>query len=360
MRRLVEQGVDCFKTDFGERIPLDVRWSDGADPDGMHNRYAQLYNEAVADVLSDARGAGDVVLFARSATTGGQRLPVHWGGDSTSTFASMAETLRGGLSLALSGFGFWSHDIGGFEGTPDPTVFVRWVQFGLLSSHSRLHGSGSYRVPYAFGDEAERITREFLRLRYSLMPYLWATGRQAAERGLPVIRPMALEFPDDPGAAYCDRQYMLGADLLVCPVFDPDGAVEYYLPPGRWTDWWTGDVTHGPAWRTDEYPLDRIPLWVRGPAVIPMTTRVDRPDHEWLDSLELRVFPAGGGAAVKQVTVTDEAGREATWQVTIDDEFLAAVGADGAPEFSFSDAGQRVGVSREGRARLPRRAGTPG
>ena len=134
------QGVDCFKTDFGERIPIDVVWYDGSDPERMHNYYPYLYNQTVFDVLREHRGEGEAVVFARSATAGGQQFPVHWGGDCESTYESMAESLRGGLSLGLSGFGFWSHDIGGFEGTPDPALFKRWVAFGLLSSHSRLHG----------------------------------------------------------------------------------------------------------------------------------------------------------------------------------------------------------------------------
>jgi len=165
LRQLLDQGVDAFKTDFGERIPVDVDYFDGANPERMHNYYTQLYNQAVFDVLKEARGEGEAVLFARSATVGGQQLPVHWGGDSTSTYESMAETLRGGLSLAFSGFAFWSHDIGGFEGTPDPGVFKRWTAFGLLSSHSRLHGSSSYRVPWAFDDEAVEVTRKFTKLK---------------------------------------------------------------------------------------------------------------------------------------------------------------------------------------------------
>ena len=165
LKALLDMGVDCFKTDFGERIPTDVVWHDGSDPQRMHNYYAQLYNQAVFELLEAERGEGEAVLFARSATAGGQQFPVHWGGDCESTFDSMAESLRGGLSLAASGFGYWSHDIGGFEGTPDPAVFKRWVAFGLLSSHSRLHGSGSYRVPWAFDEEAVDVLRHFTQLK---------------------------------------------------------------------------------------------------------------------------------------------------------------------------------------------------
>jgi alpha-D-xyloside xylohydrolase len=233
LERLLDQGVDCFKTDFGERIPVDdVVWHDGSDPRKMHNYYAQLYNEAVFRLLERRRAVGDAVVFARSATAGGQQLPVHWGGDCDSTYASMAESLRGGLSLALSGFGYWSHDIGGFEGTPDAGVFKRWLAFGLLSSHSRLHGSSSYRVPWAFDDEAVDVARRFTHLKMSLMPYLGRLAEEAHTDGTPMMRPMVLEFPHDRGAYGVDTQYMLGDELLVAPVFTADGTVEYYVPEG--------------------------------------------------------------------------------------------------------------------------------
>ncbi|MFT4213864.1 MAG: alpha-xylosidase [Microbacterium sp.] len=313
LARLVAQGVDCFKTDFGERIPTDVVWFDGADPERMHNRYAQLYNRAVHDVLVSARGADDAVLFARSATTGGQSMPVHWGGDSTSSYSSMAETLRGGLSLAFSGFAHWSHDIGGFEGTPDAGVFKRWTAFGLLSSHSRFHGSGSYRVPWLVDEEAVEVTRIFTRLKMRLMPYLFSCGVDAAASGTPLLRPMVLEFPDDPACAYLDRQYMLGPDLLVAPVFSPSGDVEFYLPVGTWTSLLTGDVVDGGRWVRETHGYTSLPLYVRPGAVIPWGARDDRPDYDYLDALTLRVFAGGEGAA--EVTVTTPDGRTGTFSV---------------------------------------------
>ena len=207
LRALLGQGVDSFKTDFGERIPTDVVWHDGSDPQRMHNYYTQIYNEAVFKLLEKELGEGEAVLFARSATTGGQKLPVHWGGDCESTFAAMSESLRGGLSLASSGFGFWSHDIGGFEGTPEPEIFKRWIAFGLLSSHSRLHGSNSYRVPWLVDEESVDVLRHFTELKMRLMPYLAGAAEEAYSAGTPVMRPMFLEFPDDPGCAHLDRQY---------------------------------------------------------------------------------------------------------------------------------------------------------
>jgi alpha-D-xyloside xylohydrolase len=302
LRGLLDQGVDALKTDFGERIPLDVVWADGTAPEAMHNWYTQLYNQAVFEVLEQHRGEGDAVLFARSATTGGQRMPVHWGGDNSSSFESMAETLRGGLSLAFSGFGFWSHDIGGFEGTPDPEVFKRWVAFGMMSSHSRLHGSTSYRVPWAFDEEAVDVTRRFSRLKLGLMPYLHQVGIEAHETGIPFMRPMQLEFPDDPAVQHLDRQYMLGADLLVAPVLSADGRVEYLLPAGTWTNLLTGEVRAGGGWHREVHDVMSMPIWVRAGTVLATTERVDRPDHDHLDGLILTVHPGGTGTRTTTVT----------------------------------------------------------
>ena len=357
LRRLIDQGVDCFKTDFGERIPLEVEYFDGSSPDRMHNRYTELYNRAVFEVLQEARGDGEAVLFARSATTGGQRMPVHWGGDSTSTFPSMAESLRGGLSLALSGFGFWSHDIGGFEGTPDAAVFKRWVQFGLLSSHSRLHGSGSYRVPWVFDDGAEapgqsavEVTRRFAQLKNRLMPYLLAAGTEASERGIPVMRPMLLEFPDDPAARYLDRQYLLGPDLLVAPVFDKGGEVEFYLPDGRWTDHWTGAVVDGGGWRRETHGFDTLPLYVRENAVLAWGARSDRSDYDYLDGLVLEVFPGQHGT--REVSVVTPEGASATFTVERGADGVS-VASDHEGAWSVKHAGsETVVASTAGRASL--------
>ncbi|GAA3905718.1 alpha-xylosidase [Streptomyces gulbargensis] len=311
LRPLLAQGVDCFKTDFGERIPTDVVWHDGSDPERMHNYYAQLYNRTVFELLEEERGPGEAVLFARSATAGGQSFPVHWGGDCWASFEAMAESLRGGLSLSLSGFGFWSHDIGGFEGTPEPEVFTRWLAFGLLSSHSRLHGSDSYRVPWEFGEEAVAVARRFTRLKHRLMPYLYGAAAEAHTTGVPVMRPMLLEFPDDPACRTLDRQYMLGPDLLVAPVLAPGGAVEVYLPAGDWTHLLTGQTVTGPAWRRETHPLDSLPLYVRPGAVLPLAADTDRPDGDWLTGLTLLTAPGAPPGTTVTVTVPDHRGAPA-------------------------------------------------
>ncbi|MFF4245871.1 alpha-xylosidase [Streptomyces sp. NPDC001822] len=317
LKGLLDQGVDGFKTDFGERIPTDVVWHDGSDQERMHNYYTHLYNKAVFELLEKERGQGEAVLFARSAAAGGQQFPVHWGGDCWSSFEAMAESLRGGLSLSLSGFGFWSHDIGGFEGTPDPAVFKRWLAFGLLSSHSRLHGSSSYRVPWEFGDEAVDVARQFTRLKHRLMPYLYGAAVETHRTGVPTMRPMLLEFPDDPTARVADRQYLLGPDLLVAPVFSQDGSVEYYVPEGTWTHFLTGDTVTGPAWRQETHGFDSLPLLVRQGAVLALGADESRPDGEWLDGLELRVYaPEGTGDFTRTVTVPDLTGAvAATYEV---------------------------------------------
>ncbi|TRV78846.1 alpha-xylosidase [Streptomyces sp. 130] len=320
LRLLLDQGVDCFKTDFGERVPTDVVWHDGSDPERMHNYYAQIYNQTVFELLEEERGRGEAVLFARSATAGGQQFPVHWGGDCFASFTAMAESLRGGLSLSLSGFGFWSHDIGGFEGTPDPAVFKRWLAFGLLSSHSRLHGNVSYRVPWEFGEEAVDVARRFTLLKHRLMPYLYGAAATAHRTGVPVMRPMLLEFPGDPATRTLDRQYMLGPDLLVAPVFTEDGQVEYYVPEGTWTHLLTGETVTGPAWRQETHGFDSLPLLVRPGAVLPWGGDDRRPDGDWLDGLTLRVFGEGDGTTV---TVPDHAGATAaTFRVTREGDTL--------------------------------------
>lgn len=295
LRALLDMGVDCFKTDFGERIPTGVVWHDGSDPQSMHNYYTHLYNKAVFDLLVAERGEGEAVLFARSATAGGQQFPVHWGGDCESTFAAMAESLRGGLSLSASGFGYWSHDMGGFEGTPDPAVFKRWTAFGLLSSHSRFHGSESYRVPWAFDEEAVDVTRRFTELKLSLMPYLRAAADEAHTEGVPMMRPMLLEFPEDRTAALVETQYMLGESLLVAPVMSMDNQVDVYVPEGRWTSLLDGAVLEGPRWYRQEHGFDSLPLLVRPGTVLPVGARTDRPDYDHADNVTLHLFELPDG-----------------------------------------------------------------
>jgi alpha-D-xyloside xylohydrolase len=301
LRALVKMGVDCFKTDFGERIPTDVVYWNGSDPAKMHNYYSYLYNKTVFNVLQEQRGDGEAVLFARSATAGSQRFPVHWGGDNESSFESMAESLRGGLSLGLSGFGFWSHDIGGWEGTPSAALYKRWIAFGLLSSHSRLHGNRSYRVPWLFDEEAVNVLRKFTKLKSRLMPYLFASALEARDKGTPLMRAMMLEFPDDPTCHFLDRQYMLGDSLLVAPVFSDDDTVSYYLPAGRWTNFFTGETLTGPGWMRETHDFLSLPLMVRPNSIIATGSHEDRPDYDYGDGITLQVYELAAGKHISVI-----------------------------------------------------------
>ena len=297
LRRLLAMGVDCFKTDFGERIPdKDVVYFDGSDPVEMHNLYALQYNEAVYNLLVDVRGQEEAVVFARSTYASGQRYPVHWGGDCWSNFESMAESLRGGLSLTTCGFAFWSHDIGGFEGNPPPAVYKRWIQFGLLSSHSRLHGSSFYRVPWLVDEESCTVLQAFTRLKHRLMPYLYAQAIAATETGVPMMRSMVMEYPHDPACTTLDRQYHLGDSLLVAPVFTESGEVEVYLPEGTWTHLLSGEVKAGGRWVRETHDFLSLPLYVAAGTVLPWGNEGERPDYEFDQGVTLRVFALADGA----------------------------------------------------------------
>lgn len=297
---LLDMGVDCFKTDFGERIPTDCVYANGMDPQKMHNYYTYLYNKTVFELLERKMGADQAVLFARSATVGGQKFPVHWGGDCWSDYESMEESLRGGLSLMMSGFGFWSHDIGGFESTSTPDVYKRWCAFGLLSSHSRLHGSTSYRVPWAYDEEAVDVVRFFARLKARLMPYLYKTAVQAHTLGVPSMRSMVLEFTDDHMCNYLERQYMLGDSLLVAPIFNDESIGEYYLPcdgaENIWTNFFTGEQQEGGKWYSGTYGYCDIPFMVRPNSIIAVGASDDGPEYDFADNVLLRIFALDDGA----------------------------------------------------------------
>ncbi|MEW9701330.1 alpha-xylosidase [Paenibacillus sp. SI8] len=295
LRRLVDMGVDSFKTDFGERIPTDVVYHDGSDPNKMHNYYTQLYNKVVFEVLEEKLGKGEAALFARSATAGGQQFPVHWGGDCTATYESMAESLRGGLSLGLSGFGFWSHDIGGFESTSSADLYKRWAAFGLLSSHSRLHGSRSYRVPWLYDEEAVDVLRFFTKLKSRLMPYIFSTAVEASQLGLPLMRAMLLEFGNDPTCDSLDRQYMIGNSLLVAPIFDESGEVSYYLPAGIWTNFLTREKVEGGRWFKEHHSYLSIPLFVRPNTLLAVGNVDEKPDYDYTAHSEYHLFELEDG-----------------------------------------------------------------
>ncbi|KAH9934909.1 alpha-glucosidase [Fomitopsis serialis] len=312
---LIDLGVDTLKTDFGERIPhAQVVFHDGSDPMRMHNAFSVIYNEMVFGVLERRFGKGEAVVFARAASAGGQRY--HWGGDCESTFEAMAESLRGALSLTASGFAFASHDIGGFEGHPPPEIYQRWVAYGLFSSHSRLHGSMSYRVPWHYGEETAAYMARFLDAKHRLMPYLYNLALTA--------------LLADRTTHHLDRQYMLGPSLLVAPVFVPEGEnTEYYIPAGRWTSFFHPTRTiDGPQWVQEVVPLNEIPVYVRPGTLLCLGPKgIGRPDYEYSKDVEVQVYeladgqivqadvPVGNGAAVAGTVRAEKRGGEVTVNV---------------------------------------------
>ncbi len=347
LRELLDMGVDCFKTDFGERIPVTgVKWHDGSDPVSMHNRYTYLYNSAVFRLLEEVRGEGEAALFARSATVGGQQFPIHWGGDCSASYPSMAETLRGGLSLACGGFGFWSHDISGFEQTATPDLYKRWCQFGMLSSHSRLHGSSSYRVPWLFDEEACVVLKEFVNLKCSLMPYLYAKAVEAHETGVPMLRPMFMEFPEDRACEDLELQYMLGDSLLVTPVFREDGCVEYYLPDGKWINYLTGETICGPGWVKGQFDYHALPLMAAPNSILAVGSCVDKPDYDYPDgvTLCLSFFEDGAEACV---TVPDEKGTARLTAKARREGYTIYVSACGEGSWSWKQLGEPLTIVEE-------------
>lgn len=312
---LFDTGVDSIKTDFGERIPSeDIQWHDASlDPKKMHNYYAFLYNKIVYETLQNRFGKNEAVLFARTATAGTQRFPLQWGGDCESTPEAMAESIRGGLGLGLCGYSFWSVDIGGFEGYPPPWIYKRWVAFGLLCSHSRLHGSNSFRVPWTVDDDdkseqgCSKILSRWTALKARLMPYIFSQAQESVRLGLPLsLRAMCLEFPDDPTSWYLDRQFMFGESLLVAPVFEESGEVEFYLPKGRWTNFFSNKTVQGPGWFKETHEFHTLPLYIRENTILVLGKRDEtRTVYNYNEDVEVCLHHTTPGT---KTTVVDSEG----------------------------------------------------
>src|SRR5450759_231768 len=265
LRPLLRMGADVFKTDFGEGVPADALAFNGMTGDELHNLYTLLYNDLVAGLTAEETGSQ--LVGVRSTYAGGQRHAAQWGGDPNCSYPALASTLRGGLSMGMCGHAFWSPDNGGFHRQPTPDLFVRWAQFGLFSPLSRAHGMTT-RLPWEYGEQALQIFRDYVRLRYQLLPYIYSYATLAAETGLPLLRPMVLQFPDDPLARAIDLQYMFGDELLVAPVYNAAGKRPVYLPAGAWVDYWTHEVMHGPQAVAVTAALEVLPLYVRGDSLI--------------------------------------------------------------------------------------------
>ncbi len=306
LEALLDMGVAVFKTDFGEQSPVDAVYHDGRSGIEMHNLYPLLYNRAVFELTQRHFGRG--LVWGRSAYAGSQRYPVQWGGDSYSSLDQMAGQLRGLLSYGMSGVPFCSHDVGGFDYAPqafdhaertsawfledypkDPTVYVRWLQFGVFSSHVRAHGKQPHE-PWTYGPEAEEIARRYLKLRYRLLPYIYTEAVKSAHSGLPMVRPLVLEFQSDPNTQRIDWEYLFGSSFLVAPVLSAEGRCRVYLPHGDWMDYWTKKPQPGGQWIEFTAPLDKLPLWVQAGSILPMGPEMAQTEHKPLDPLTLELY----------------------------------------------------------------------
>lgn len=299
LRKLCEMGVDSFKTDFGERIPTKVKYFNGANPIAMHNYYTYLYNKTVFNVLKEYYGENKACLFARSATAGGQQFPVHWGGDCSAEYTSMAETLRGGLSLCASGFGYFSHDMSGFEATATPDIYKRWAAFGLFSTHSRLHGNSSYRVPWLFDEESVDVLRFFTKLKGKLMPYIWSQAIKTSTVGIPMMRAMVIDFENDPACLSLDRQYMFGDNILVAPIFNDEGTAEFYVPAGTWTDIISGKQYEGGKFYNEKFDYFSLPCLAKPNSIIAYGNFEKNFEYDYLNGTEFVIYEPEDGKTIE-------------------------------------------------------------
>jgi len=302
-RRLFRLGAKVVKTDFGEAAPLDGVYHDGTPGHRMHNLYPLLYNRAIFDVTKEETGDG--VVWARSAWAGSQRYPLHWGGDNSPNWFNMIPQIEGGLSFGLSGFQFWSQDIGGFCGHVNEALLIRWMQLAMFISHSRIHGYGD-RELYKFAPETIRICREYIRLRYRLLPYIYGAAAQCVKDSLPMLRPLVLEFQDDPNTWNIGDQWLFGDSLLVAPIYTPENRRRVYLPAGQWTDWWTKQRFTGPQWIDVAADTETLPLYIREGAIIPLGPVQPYVDAEPVKEITLLIAPfTGKGKTTFRVPVNN-------------------------------------------------------
>lgn len=349
-RALFDLGVSALKVDYGEGAPPGADYAGEASA-AMHNGYPLHYQRAVWEATEAAHGAGNAVLWARAAWAGCQRYPVHWSGDGVARAEDLACVLRAALSFGLSGFPFYSSDVGGFTGVPGPELYVRWLQFGVFSSHVRAHGQPP-REPWHYGERVETLARELLELRYQLMPYLWTEARDCTRTSLPMVRALLLAYPDDPVAAAVDDAYLFGRDLLVAPVLDEGTSRSVYLPAGEWVDLWSDEVLAGGRFADIAAPLERIPVFVRGGAVVPLGPVLQHTDEAPQDPLTLRFYRPGSRGA-SQFVVGDGPPVQVTWTRTATELRVIVHGAPGRVRIELRGEGPpRTREARDGSTTL--------
>jgi len=278
--RLFQLGAKVIKSDFGEHAPLDGEYYDGTPGRRMRNLYPLLYNKTLTKITKEMTGG--TCVWARSAWAGNQQYPVHWGGDSSTNWYNMIPQLEGGLSFGLSGFQFWSQDIGGHLGMPNNELLIRWMQLGLFNSHSRIHGMGRREI-YKFSSEIVRICKKYIQQRYQLIPYIYGSAIECVEKSIPMSRALVIEYQNDPTVWNIGDEFLFGSSILVAPITDESNQRKVYLPEGIWTDWWTNERLMGKKWITINVDIDNLPLYIREGAIIPMG-----PVMNYIDEFEIK------------------------------------------------------------------------
>jgi alpha-D-xyloside xylohydrolase len=301
LQKLLKMGASAIKADFGEGIepPMKFKEHDGRS---MHNLYPLLYNKAVYEITKDTLGENNAVIWARSAYSGSQRYPMHWSGDNSANHENMLCSLRGGLSFGLSGFTFWSQDTGGFIGAPSDEAYIRWTQLTAFQSHMRFHGNPPRcREPWNFEPDTQIIVRDYLNLRYQLIPYLYTESQFAVAKGLPVLRHLVIDFQDDPTVYNIEDQFLSGRNLLIAPILTKNNSRDIYLPEGIWYDFWTGERFNGKQWIKREADMNTIPVYVRGGAILPLAKTVQCTDDLRYDGMTLKIYPDADNKAFYEI-----------------------------------------------------------
>lgn len=284
--KLFRMGAKIIKTDFGEAAPVDGVYFDGTPGERMHNLYPLLYNQAISEVTREEAGHGAV--WARSAWAGSQRYPIHWGGDNSPNYMNLIPQLEGGLSLGLSGFQFWSQDVGGFLGDTQDRLLIRWIQLGVFLSHIRIHGLGEREI-YKFNRETVEICRKYLQLRYRLIPYIYGSALEAVRDSLPIVRALVIDYQNDPNVWNISDQFLFGESMMIAPIYDEGCRRTVYFPEGTWTSWWTGERIRGGHRMEIEADIKTIPVYIREGAVIPMGPVMNYVDEVETNKMDLLI-----------------------------------------------------------------------
>lgn len=287
---LLNIGVSAIKVDFGEAAPLNGIYASGKSGWYEHNLYPVRYDMAVSEITKKLHNEN--IMWARAAWAGSQRYPLHWGGDAATTNTGMLGTLRAGLSFGLSGFSFWSHDMGGFVKSTPEDLYCCWLPFGFLTSHTRAHGAPPTEPWLYDSKRVQDVFRKSAEMKYRLMPYVYAQAKECTEKGLPMLRALFVEFPDDPGAWKVDDEYLFGSQILVAPLLESGiTGRTVYLPEGKWIDYQTEKVYEG-GWHRIEAGSLPIIMLVRDGSVLPhLKLAQSTSEMDW-SKMSLKVYSA--------------------------------------------------------------------